>query len=86
MTEPKKSLYLSCNCGCSATVVVEKWEDDDYSISIQDSRAFKDNFSILKKIKNAFSVLFGKPIYYTEIWVNSPDNYKKFVDDLQKLI
>lgn len=86
MGEPKQSLYLSCDCSCSTTLVIEKWDENDFVFSIQDSRAFENKSGLLGRLKNAIKILFGKPVYYTEIWINNSDKFKNLVDGLQKLL
>ena len=80
---------LKCDCGC-CMLVVEKtvWEngDIDYNISIQDSRYDHNYTTIWGRIKSAIKVLFGKPVYYSDVYINKIEDYKKFVEKLNKLI
>jgi len=80
---------LKCECGCSM-VVVEKdiWEDGDidFSISIQDSRYDHDNTTLWGRIKGAAKILFGKPVYYSDIYIGKPEVYKDLIDRMAKLI
>jgi len=86
----KKDTYvrLKCSCGCSA-VVVEKaeWENGeiDYDISIQDSRYDHNYTTLWGRIKTAAKILFGKPVYYSDVYIDKPEIYKKFVEDLGAL-
>jgi len=86
----KKETYvrLKCSCGCSA-IVVEKaeWENGeiDYDISIQDSRYDHNYTTLWGRIKTAAKILFGKPVYYSDVYIEKPEIYKKFVDDLRDL-
>jgi len=88
MNKKESSVRLKCSCGCS-TVVVEKteWDDGDidYSISIQDSR-YDHNYSILwGRIKTASKILFGKPVYYSDVYIDEPEKYLEFVEEMRGL-
>ena len=80
---------LKCDCGCSM-LVVEKtvWDngDIDFDISIQDSRYDHDNTTIWGRIKGAVKILFGKPVYYSDVYIGKPEVYKNFVEKMSKLI
>lgn len=65
-------------------IVVEKIDRDEYSISFQDSRCDHKNFSILNRVKNAFKLLTGKPIYYSEVCV-SGDLFNEFIEKVNEL-
>ena len=88
MNSQETSVMLKCACGCSM-LVVEKtvWEDGeiDYNISIQDSRYDHNYTTIWGKFKSAMKVLFGEPVYYSDISIESPEKFKAFVEDLNKL-
>ncbi|MCL2721800.1 MAG: hypothetical protein FWD47_10750 [Treponema sp.] len=88
MDKKEASVRLKCSCGCSA-VVVEKteWDDGeiDYDISIQDSRYDHNYTTFWGRLKTATKILFGKPIYYSDVYIEKPEIYKKFVDDLGAL-
>ena len=79
---------LKCDCGCSM-LVVEKtvWDDGDidYNISIQDSRYDHNYTTIWGKFKSAMKVLFGKPVYYSDVYINKPMVFKNFIEKLNKL-
>ena len=87
--EKKESeVRLKCSCGCSA-VVVEKteWEDGDidYNISIQDSRYDHNYTTVWGRMKTAAKILFGKPVYYSDVYINEPEKFKNFVNDMSRL-
>jgi len=88
MEKKETSVRLKCSCGCSA-VVVEKteWDDGeiDYDISIQDSRYDHNYTTMWGRIKSAVRILFGKPVYYSDVYIDKPEVYKKFIDDLNAL-
>jgi hypothetical protein len=88
MEKKETSVRLKCSCGCSA-VVVEKTEwdngDIDYDISIQDSRYDHNYTTLWGRIKSAAKILFGKPIYYSDVYIDKPETYKKFVNDISAL-
>ena len=66
-----KSFSVSCSCaGSCCRLVVEKYDlgeegDSDYyyEITVQDNR-YDGNSSLIQRIKNAFNILFGKPVVY----------------------
>jgi len=88
MDKKESSVRLKCSCGCS-TVVVEKteWDDGgiDYDISVQDSRYDHNYTTVLGRIKTAAKILFGKPVYYSDVYIDKPEKYKKFVEDISAL-
>jgi hypothetical protein len=71
-------------------LVVEKnvWEDDEinYIISIQDSRYDHNYTTLWGKLKSAMKFLFGKPVYYSDVCINKPEDFKNFVEKLKGLI
>ena len=79
---------LKCDCGCSM-LVVEKTTcengDLDYNISIQDSRYDHNNTTIRGRIKGAIKILFGKPVYYSDIYIGKPEVYSNFVEKMKRL-
>ena len=79
---------LKCDCGCSM-LVVEKtlWDDGDidYNISIQDSRYDHNYTTVWGKFKSSMKVLFGKPVYYSDVYINKPLVFKNFVEKLSRL-
>ena len=88
MDKKETSVRLKCTCGCSA-VVVEKTEWDDgeiyYDISIQDSRYDHNYTTIWGRIKTSFTILFGKPVYYSDVCIDKPEIFNKFVEDIGRL-
>ena len=88
MEKKETSIYLKCSCGCSM-VVVEKTEWDngeiDYDIIIQDSRYDHNYTTVWGKMKSAAKILFGKPVYYSDVYIDTPEKYTQFVQDMGKL-
>ena len=88
MEKKETSVRLKCSCGCSA-VVVEKteWTDGEinYDISIQDSRYDHNHTTIRGRIKTAAKILFGKPVYYSDVYIDKPETFNKFVEDISVL-
>ena len=88
MDKKEASVMLKCSCGCSA-VVVEKTEwnngEIDIGISIQDSRYDHNYTTVWGRIKTALKILFGKPVYYSDVYIDKPEVFKKFVKDLNEL-
>jgi len=69
--------------------VVEKtkWEDGDisYNITVQDSRYDHNYNTVWGRIKRATKILFGKPVYYNDVYIEGEERFKKLVDDLKAL-
>ena len=88
MNKQETAVYLKCSCGCSM-VVAEKtvWDDGetDFDISIQDSRYDHNYTTLWGRFKSAMTILFGKPVYYSDVYIESPEKFKAFVEDLKKL-
>ena len=70
-------------------LVVERtvWEDGeiDYDISVQDSRYDHNYTTIWGRFKSAMKILFGKPVYYSDVYIENPEKFKALVEDLNKL-
>ena len=56
-----------------------------YSISIQDSRYDHDFNTLWGRIKRAASVLFGKPIYYNDLYLDGEETFHQLVKDMEAL-
>jgi hypothetical protein len=70
-------------------LVVDKavWDDGevDYDISVQDSRYDHNYTTLWGRLKTAMKILFGKPVYYSDVYIENPERFRKFVEDLNKL-
>jgi hypothetical protein len=70
-------------------LVVDKtvWEDGDidYNISVQDSRYDHNYTTLWGRLKSACKILFGKPVYYSDVYIDRPDKFKEFVEKLNEL-
>jgi len=81
-------ITLPCDCKC-CMFVVEKtiWEDGDinYNITIQDSRYDHNYNTLWGRIKRAASILFGKPIYYNDVYLDGEEIFQKLVKDMDEL-
>lgn len=88
MKEKNKMITLPCDCKC-CMLVIEKavWEDGDinYNITIQDSRYDHNYNTLWGRLKRAAKILFGKPIYYNDVFLNGEDTFKKLVEDMDNL-
>lgn len=87
----KKTKNVTLKCGCNCCMLVAErteWEDGEinFDISMQDSRYDHNNGSILNRIKNALKILFGKPVYYNDIFIEGEEGYRKLVKDMEKLL
>ena len=88
MKEKSKMITLPCDCKC-CMLVIEKtaWEDGDinYDISIQDSRYDHNYNTLWGRVKRAAKILFGKPIYYSDVHLEGEETFKKLVKDMDDL-
>ena len=70
--------------------VVEKtkWADGDinYNITIQDSRYDHNYNTVWGRIKRAAKVLFGKPVYFNDVYIEGEESYKNLVADMTDLL
>jgi hypothetical protein len=57
-----------------------EWEDGevDYDISVQDSRYDHNYNTLWGRIRSVAKILFGKPVYYNDVYINDPEKFKKF--------
>ena len=82
------NVFLKCDCHC-ARVVFDKtvWDDGeiDFNISVQDSRYDHSNTTLLGRIKSALKLLFGKPVYYSDVFIDEPEKFIEFVRKLNEL-
>ena len=83
--------YLRCDCNCSMFEVHKTiWPDGDtdYNIMVTDSRYDHNHTTMWGRIKSAYKILLGKPVYYSDVYISGdtdPDKFKNFVDELVKL-
>ena len=88
MNSTSKRITLPCDCKC-CMFVIEKtvWEDGDvdYDISIQDSRYDHNYNTVWGRIKRAVKILFSKPIYYNDVYLNGEETFQKLVRDMDEL-
>ena len=88
MKEKSKMITLPCDCKC-CMLVIEKtvWEDGDinYDISIQDSRYDHNYNTLWGRVKRAAKILFGKPIYYSDVHLEGEETFKKLIKDMDDL-
>jgi hypothetical protein len=88
MNKNETTVILKCACGCSMLVVDKTvWEDGDidYDISVQDSRYDHNYTTVWGRIKSAMKILFGKPLYYSDVYIDKPEKFKEFVEKLNGL-
>jgi len=88
MNKQETTVMLKCDCGCSM-VVVDKttWDygEANYNISVQDSRYDHNYTTLLGRIKSAMKILFGKPVYYSDVYIEKPEKFREFVGELNKI-
>jgi hypothetical protein len=70
-------------------IVVDKaeWEDGtvDYDISVQDSRYDHNYTTLWGRLKSAMKILFGKPVYYSDVYIGDTERFREFVEKLNGL-
>ena len=89
MTKQQKTVTLRCDCNCAMFVIdktVYADGDTDYSIQVQDSRYDHNHNTVWGRIKIALKILFGKPVYYSDVYIGEPEKFINFVSELSKLI
>jgi hypothetical protein len=88
MNKKETTILLKCDCGCSMLVVdKEEWKDGEvnYNISVQDSRYDHNYTTLWGRIKSAAKILFGKPVYYSDVYIEAPEKFREFVEKLNRL-
>jgi len=88
MNSKDTTIMLKCDCGCSMLVVEKsEWEDGeiDYNISVQDSRYDHNYTTLWGRLKSAMKLLFGKPVYYSDVYIDEPERFIEFVKQLNVL-
>lgn len=61
-------------------------DDIDYEISIKDSYCGGDYRGVIGRLRRAWQAFWGKPIYYTSIYVDDPDRTRKFLEQCLALM
>ena len=88
MKERSQRITLPCDCKC-CMLVIEKtvWEDGEvnYNISVQDSRYDHNCNTFWGRLKRAGQLLFGKPIYYSDLYMEGEETFRKLIEDMQRL-
>ena len=88
-SKQETQVLLKCSCGCSMFVAEKTvWDDGDiwYNITVQDSRYDHSNTTLWGRIKGAAKILFGKPVYYSDVVIESQEGFKAFVNELREMI
>ena len=86
--DKKKFVLLPCDCHCCMMVVERvEWDDGDvdYNVAVQDSRYDHDYNTIWGRIKRAAKALFGKPVYFNDVYIDDPARFAQWVDELRAL-
>ena len=88
MNRKETTVILKCDCGCSMFVVEKsEWEDGEinYDITVQDSRYDHNYTTLWGRIKTAMKILFGKRVYYSDVYITVPEKFREFVGQLSTL-
>lgn len=88
MEKKTARIMLPCDCGC-CMFVIEKtvWEDGDmnYNISVQDSSYGHSYNTLWGRLQRAVKALFGKPIYFNDVYLEGEDTFQQLVRDMNAL-
>mgnify|MGYP001064262645 FL=1 len=84
-TEDENSLVVLCKCGCDdgIRITVEKTDDEDYWYQTYLSgNWYKEQGTLLAKLKKIWAVIRNKDFYYSEIAMGKDDweTYKEWVN------
>lgn len=88
MEQVSKLVVRQCDCKCCMFVVDKTvWEDGsvDYNISIQDSRYDHGYNTLWGRIKRAVKALFGKPVYFNDVYLAGEKQYAELVREMTAL-
>lgn len=80
-----KMVTKTCSCGC-CMLVVERHEDGCYNVSVMDSRYDHKNKGVLGRLRNAVRILFGKPVYYNDLFIEDKSEFEELLKELQELL
>ena len=81
----EKCVRMRCDCGCCAVEFTRTdWDDGEvsYDISVLDSRYDHNVNGLFGRLRRAFGVLVGKPVYFNDAFMRE----EEFVDLLGKLM
>jgi len=85
MIKKETTASLKCDNDVPVLVVVkrvyEEW-DADYDITVQDSRCDNNCTSLWCRLKSAIKILFGKPVYFSDVFTEDTEKFRKFVEQL----
>lgn len=82
------TIILRCEDRC-CTLVIDRYNyngEIDYNISIQDSNLYSEYNTFLGRIKRAAKILFGKPIYYNDVWITDKNKIKELSEKLNNML
>lgn len=88
VNKQETTVFLKCDYDCSMLVVDKSvWDDGEinYNITVQDSRYDHNHTVLWSRIKSPFKILFGKPIYYSDVNIDKPEKFREFVGKLNEL-
>lgn len=81
-------MVRQCDCKCCMLVIDKTvWDDgsSDYNISIQDARYDHGCNTLWGRLKRAAKALFGKPVYYNDLYLEGEEQYAALVEEMQAL-
>jgi len=88
MDKKETTVFLRCDCHCSMLVVDKTvWKDGDvsFNLSVQDSRYDHNYTTLWGKLKNALTILIGKPVYYSGVYIGDTEKIRNFVEQLKAM-
>lgn len=87
MNDKDMIVRVECDCKCAMVQFRRiEWDDGDvdYDISVLDSRYDHNVNGLFGRLRRAFGVLVGKPVYYNDVMM-SPERFGELVDRLQEM-
>lgn len=87
MSKSERYVRVKCDCGCCAVEFSRiDWDngETDYNIEVLDSRYDHNVNGLFGRVRRAFGVLVGKPVYFNDVLMN-PDEFDSMLNALTDL-
>lgn len=79
-----KSAILRCDCNC-CMLIVDKY-NDHINVCVQDSYYESGANTVKGRISRAWKALFGKPVSYSDMYIEDKEEFKHFLNECNKLL
>jgi hypothetical protein len=89
LNDVSKEIYFRCDDHAECVVFAKhnwKYNDIDYTISIEDAYCGGDYMGIKGRFKRAWHAFWAKPVYYNEVYCQDGKRMKKFLEDCLALM